>query len=184
MYFHICILFLKLCICLTIHSTFLMLYSYNITYLIMLITNYDAIRIPICTVVWLLNKTYSLSLKKTFQLYASFLTNDILYTAWLSIILKNCLAFFLISCLFLEIFRYFWFLIVSFIKTFKVICKCNDIGNAHMQSIQIKWKNCLVDFKYLENSPNYESEDSSTLRWLLYFFKIACISFPKVFPSL
>ena len=97
---------------------------------------------------------------------------------------KELFGIFLISCLFPEIFRYFWFSIVSFIKTFKVICKCNDIGNAHMQSIQIKWKNCLVDFKYLENSPNYESEDSSTLRWLLCFFKIACISFPKVFPSL
>ena len=67
MYFHICTLFLKLRMCLTIHSTPLMLYSYNITYLIMLITNYEAIRIPIYTVVWLLNKTYSLFLKRHFS---------------------------------------------------------------------------------------------------------------------
>ena len=45
-------------------------------------------------------------------------------------------------------------------------------------------KNCLVDFDYLEKSQNYESVVSGTLRWLLYIFKIICISFPKVFLSL
>ena len=87
MYFHICILlFLKLCMCYMIGSTYLIFCFCNATYLIMLITNYETILIHICTVVWLLSKTYS-CFKKTFQLYASFLTTEILYRALSSLLL-------------------------------------------------------------------------------------------------